>query len=62
MYSRISADSLPYDIKDEGPKMTGSVTLAEMGDIAKPDVNDRKQVKLTVDIDCGRTGTTRPET
>ncbi|KAA1395447.1 hypothetical protein [Aeromicrobium ginsengisoli] len=53
MFTRISADTLPYDIKDDGSKVTGSVTLAEMGDIAKPDVNDRKQVKLTVDIDCG---------
>jgi len=52
MFTRISADSLPYAIKDDGSKVTGSVTLAEMGDIAKP-LGDRKQVTLTVDIDCG---------
>jgi hypothetical protein len=52
MFTRISADKLPYAIKDDGSKVTGSVTLAEMGDIAKP-VADRKQVEVTVDIDCG---------
>ena len=40
---------------DDGSKVTGSVTLADIQDIVKPDVKDRKQVELTVDIECGTT-------
>ena len=53
IYSRIGSDTLPYDITDDGSKVTGSVVLADIQDIVKPNVKDRKQVKLTVDIDCG---------
>lgn len=53
IYSRISADSLPFDVVADGSKVTGSVVLADIQDVVKPDVEDRKQVKLSVDVDCG---------
>jgi hypothetical protein len=53
IYNRVEADGLPYDIVDDGSKVTGSVVLADIRDVVKPDVKDRKQVKLTVDVDCG---------
>ena len=53
IYSRINSDDLPFDITDDGSKVTGSVVLADIQDSVKPDVDDRKQVTLTVDVDCG---------
>ena len=53
IYSRINSDDLPFDITDDGSKVTGSVVLADIQDSVKPDVDDRKQVTLTVDVNCG---------
>lgn len=53
IYSRISADFLPFTITRKDSFVAGSVALANMRDIAVADIGKRKRVTMTVAIDCG---------